>query len=47
MILEIVFIVAIVALVVTVIRLRDRIEVLETVIDRLERESGSTTKAAK
>jgi hypothetical protein len=38
MILEIILAIAILALIVAHIRLRDRIEVLETVVDRLERE---------
>ena len=45
MFLDIPLIVAIVALIFAHIRLRDRIEVLETVMDRLDRESGSTAKA--
>jgi hypothetical protein len=45
--LEVAMIVAIVALVLAHIRLRDRIEVLEGTLDRLERESGSTAQTAK
>jgi hypothetical protein len=38
---------SIVALIMGHIRLRDRIEVLEGTLDRLERESGSTAQTAK
>ena len=47
LILEVAFIVAIVALILAVIRLRDRIEVLEAVIDRLDREGSSAAGTAK
>jgi len=47
LILEIAFIVAIIALIFAVIRLHDRIEVLEAVIDRLDKESASAAKIAK
>jgi hypothetical protein len=45
--LEIVLIVAIVALIVTVIQLRDKVEVLEAVVDRLDKERGSAARASK
>jgi hypothetical protein len=38
---------SIVALIMGHIRLRDRIEVLEAMLDRLERESGSAAQTAK
>jgi len=38
---------SIVALIMGHIRLRDRIEVLEAMLDRLERESGSVAQTAK
>ncbi len=38
---------SIVALIMGHIRLRDRIEVLESMLDRLERESGSAAQTAK
>jgi hypothetical protein len=41
---DIALLVAIVALIFAHIRLRDRIEVLETVVDRLDRESGKAAK---
>jgi hypothetical protein len=43
---DIALLVAIVALIFAHIRLRDRIEVLETVVDRLDRESATAAKAS-
>ena len=47
MILDIALVVAVVALVFAHIRLRDRIEVVEAVMDRLDKESSSAATVSK